>query len=343
MDSSIYRRRRPRPQRCCWCQVEVQWTAKVTQATRDPFAISSTATFLRRSSSPDGSSDLDRARHYVRHCLNLDIRQGVTPQNILDDVELVYRQMVRESRLEGTPVLVLAHSEGTLNVARLVAQGRIEPDGVLALCGLTESPVGILKWQVIDRYVEAVMAWDRNADGRVTSEEVRTGYSEDGIFSGVGILVDELLPSGNGWTESSLRAFFTSRYLEMKSEALATDDAVSYPRPSLELEFVIASNAWWKQWFTDEVGTLDLFRNYHGRLAYHLGEIDSQCPGGRQLEFARSRLGGFHQEPSFVLHPNRGHNLRSGDSLMGPMDESALESLVHDLVGMAATPVHPRA
>jgi hypothetical protein len=99
---------------------------------------------------------------------------------------------------------------------------------------------------------------------------------------------------------------------------------------------VAASNNWWKQWFTDETPLIDHLAKYRGLASFHIGEIDSQNAGKRQLTFGESRIsaGVFARAPRLLLHEGRGHSLRTGEPAMGPMDEAAKSHLLRDIVEM---------
>ena len=140
--------------------------------------------------------------------------------------------------------------------------------------------------------------------------------------------------TGRSLVEASLEEFFLCRYEKMKAEALATEDTDPYPPPSDEVKFVAASNRWWKQWFVDETPTVDLLRDYKGMISFHLGEIDSQTPGARQIAFANARVSTHKSKLALVLHPGRGHAFRTGEPLYGPMDEQAEEQLAQDITLM---------
>ena len=96
---------------------------------------------------------------------------------------------------------------------------------------------------------------------------------------------------------------------------------------------VAASNNWWRQWFEDSTPMIDHLAGYRGHASFHFGEIDSQCPGGRQLAFAESRIraGIFARAPRLVLHEGRGHSLRTGEPVAGPMDTDAKARLLKEI------------
>ena len=81
---------------------------------------------------------------------------------------------------------------------------------------------------------------------------------------------------------------------------------------------------------------IDHLAGYHGRASFHIGEIDSQSPGERQLGFAECRIkaGIFARAPRPMFHKARGHSLRTGEPAAGPMEAEAKAGLVKEIEEM---------
>ena len=277
-----------------------------------------------------GSSEAEVSRHYLSACVDADVRQTVTVQTQRDDVEDVWAFAVSHPRLDPTRALIWAHSEGGLNVARLIGRGRIHPRGVQFVGTITESPFSVFRWQTVERYVVHMMGWDEDGDGRVTPSDVQRRFPGDPMFAAVGMAQEVLAAPREGWTQETLRDRFAAEYEKMKAAAFAKPDDAPYPDPWPEFRMVAASNNWWKQWFVDETPLIDHLAEYRGQASFHIGEIDSQNPGRRQLAFGEGRIaaGLFARPPRLVWHQGRGHCLRTAEPAMGPMDEGAKACLV---------------
>lgn len=282
---------------------------------------------------PIGSSELDVTKHYLSACVDADVRQTVTVQTQMDDVEDVWSFTVNHPHIDPTRALIWAHSEGCGNTARLIGARRICPSGVIFACTATESPTGLLRWQTVDRYAEHVMSWDSDGDGRVIEADVEREFRTDALFAAVGLKREVMTPPGDGWTLESVRTRFAAEYEVMKAAALARPDDAPYPDPAPDLRLVAASNNWWKQWFEDKTPTIDHLAGYQGRASFHFGEIDSQSPARRQVAVAESRIkaGIFARPPRLVFHKGCGHSLRTGEPVAGPMDEDAKTCLVSEM------------
>ena len=152
----------------------------------------------------------------------------------------------------------------------------------------------------------------------------------------MGINPETLAAPGNGWKAEDIRDHFSKLYDKTKTDALARPDGAVYPDQWGEFRMVAASNNWWKQWFVDTKPITDHFIKYRGHASFHIGEIDSQCPARRELAFAKSRIGSvpFARAPHLIFHPGRGHSLRTGERVAGPMDDVAKSCLTSEIVGI---------
>jgi len=285
---------------------------------------------------PAGSDEFELTKHYLGACIDADVRQTVTVQTQMDDVEGVWTFTVNHPAIDQRRALIWAHSEGCGNTARLIGARRICPRGVIFVGTATESPAGLVRWQIVDRYAEHVMGWDADGDGRVTEADVQRQFPKDLLFAAVGMRREVLTPPAEGWTLETIRLRFAAEYEAMKAAALAKPDDAPYPDPAPEFRMVAASNNWWKQWFEDATPVIDHLAGYPGRASFHIGGIDSQNSGKRQLAFAESRIkaGIFARAPRLVFHEGRGHSLRTGEPAAGPMDSEAKVSLVKEIEEM---------
>ena len=288
---------------------------------------------MTMSACPDCRSELEITKYYLQACIDADVRLSVTVQTQMDDVEDLWDFCTNHSQIDAKRTLVLAHSEGCLNTARLIGAERICPRAAIFVCTASESPAGLVRWQCVDRYVEHLMRWDDDGDGRVTEADVDKQYPHDHLFPTVGITREFLEPSKGGWTGETIQNLFERYYEEIKAAALAKPDDAPYPDPVPEFRMVAASNNWWKQWFEDTTPMIDHLARYRGYASFHIGGIDSQSPGKREFAFAEQRIqsGTFVRPPRLVFHGNRGHALRTGEPAVGPMDNEAKACLIKEI------------
>jgi len=285
---------------------------------------------------PAGSSELEISKHYLNACVDADVRQTVSVQTQMDDVEDVWNFTLNHPRVEPARALIWAHSEGGGNVARLIGMRRICPLGVIIVGSALESPVGLVHWQMVDGYAKHLMKWNSDGDGRVTQADIDRHFPTDHLFPAMSITPDMLTPPNGGWTIVTARDRFSKIYDKTKAAALAKPDDAPYPDQWGEFRMIAASNNWWKQFFEDTKPMIDHFAEYRGYSSFHIGEIDSQSPGKRELAFGESRIraGIFARAPRLVFHKGRGHSLRTGQPAAGPMDNAAKASLVQEVQGI---------
>lgn len=287
---------------------------------------------------PAGRSEAEAAQHYLDACVDSGVRRTVTVETQQDDIEEMWRFAAEHVNIDPARIVLWAHSEGGLNTARLIGAQRVAPCGVIFVGTATEAPAEIFHWQVVERYVERVITWDADGDGVVTAGDVDRAFPSDSLFAAVGMSLEMVRPPQDYWTREALHAHFAAEYEALKAASLAMPDEASYPPAAPGRELVVASYRWWKQWFLDTTPTIDHLQGFDGRSSFHLGEIDAQVPGDRQRQFAEARCqaANFRNPPSRMLHRGRGHALRTGEPVAGPMDEAAIDLLVKEAKGMLA-------
>mgnify|MGYP001579026250 CR=1 FL=1 len=277
-------------------------------------------------------------QHFIDHCIDEPIRGGVTPENLLSDIEQVAGHAAHHPQIDPDRVVVWAHSEGTMNAARLVQAGRLVARGLVLVAPVIESPRASQWWLDVGRVVAAVMAWDADGDGRVSDADVRAGHPADVLFQMLGTPLEELLPDGDHWTAETLRARLDRRHADLASATLAADDAAPFAFPAVAgmPSPVYASFRWRKQWFRDDLPVIDLLTDFPGRIGFHFGAIDCQNPVARQVHLLAEKMPAFRRAPTWVVHPDRGHTLRAHHPLLGPLDREARDRLVQDVLAMLA-------
>lgn len=258
----------------------------------------------------------------ITRCVDQDLRAGVTDETMLDDIQTVYDVASSSPLLDPSRIALIGHSEGSLNISRLIARKSIRPRALLFFGGVTESAKTILHWQVAERPVEWMFEMDSDHDQVLTNDEIKSGYAKS-HFNGV-VPMEALLNPDGVWKRSELAQRYEQVYQQLSDTSLAKSDTEPYVLNGV----VFSSYKWWKRWFTDDVMVLDNLKEFSGPIEYHNGTIDSQTPGLRELEYLTTYSGDMVSRPTFVLHPDKGHGL-SSDPLYGPIDEDIADSMVN--------------
>lgn len=259
-------------------------------------------------------------------CIDQKLRGTVTPQTILDDIQAVSNHTHTHPQVDAKKIFFIGHSEGSLNISRLVARGSIEPAGITFFGGMTESTKSIVQWQLVGRYLEWSFEMDVNQDLILTNEEIEQGYASS-KFKGIAQKEQLLSPTGS-WTKESLKATLESSYVAVAKDALEKDPEAPY----MSGPVVFSSYDWWRQFFENEISVLENLKDYEGPVTYHNGDIDSQTPGQRQLDLLEAYAPKMKSKPRFHLYVEKGHGLGS-DKIYGPMDEAIADRIVAEIAG----------
>lgn len=268
---------------------------------------------------------------YIDACIDSNARSSVSPQTQASDVATVVQHLIKSCAVAPESLVIFAHSEGGIHVARCIAQGVIKPRGVVFAGTSMLSPVKIMRWQMVDRYVDEVMRWNRNDDGTVAVDDVKASFNGS-FLSEVGITQQELLPLDGFWTRESLHIFFERRYDLEKHQTLQLDDDAPYPED--ESTLVVSSSSWLKQWFIDDTSTVTLLEKFDGRISLHYGEIDRQLSVTLEAEAIDSIKDKMSAAIKVVVHVSRGHAFASKKPIAGPMETDSEDLLIGDIIDM---------
>ena len=254
----------------------------------------------------------ERREHFIRSCLDNEVRRLVTPENTREDIRAVYRHGSSHSRVEPSKIIVFGHSEGSLNLSYLLKDNLIQPKAAVFMGGLAESPASVIQWQMIGRFTDAMMEMDSNRDGFVANEEIKASHSRSRLNN---FPLDYLLsPKNDRWEQSALLQWRNSEYEVMRSDALAKADH----EPFVSGGIVQASYRWWKMFFTDNNHVIENISNYKGPVVYCNGDIDAQTDFQRQKKLVDKADKDFGLNVRIELFTKTGHAL-GDDPIFGPL------------------------
>ena len=289
-------------------------------------------------------------KRYLEHCVDSEVRQSVTPETQVSDLATAYRFVSGHPEVDPANVVVFAHSEGGIHVARLIGQKKnaknpFNPKGIVFAAAIAGSPSEVMRWQLVDRYVDEVMRWDRDGDGVVNKSDVEACFGASYLHE-VGVSEKSLSPPTTGWTEAKLRQFFAASYEEQKSAALLVPDDVPFPlkdestdgqTEENKIEYVAASHRWLKQFYRDDTAMVSLLKTFRGRVAYHFAELDRQLSFENEIAHVTANAQSLGCDVKTVVHEKRGHAFASSKPVSGPMDVEAEDLFVAEIIGMLTT------
>ena len=246
--------------------------------------------------------------------MNKDITIQQTPEALRDDIEEVYNYAKNNSRIDTDKILILAHSEGSVHVAYLVKNKKINPKAIHFMGMISESPASLIKWQMVDRINDIILSLDKNKDNKITNTELDKAQGFNATFA------KAYKKEKNGyWKKSDLIKKLENDYLETKKDAISHKDS--------EVIFGYNSYKWWKMFFEDNNKVINNLLEYEGKIYVHNGDIDSQTPATREFKFIKEVENKFKIKPTLKLYKNKGHTL-SNDRLFGPIDDNSKRELI---------------
>lgn len=257
--------------------------------------------------------------HFTKSCFVNEIRAGVTPENIKEDIEVIYHYVASHPKLTNKKILVFGHSEGSLNISYLIASKKINPHGAVFMGGLAESPRSVIHWQMTERFSSALFEFDFNANGTIENEEIKTGHSKKLNYLHQ-LPLSELLSSSGHWTKTMIDEHLEKSYQDVKSEALSHSDTDPFGMNGI----IQASYRWWKMFFTDEQSVIAQMRDFKGRILYLNGNLDAQTNLNRQKNEISQVITSFSRKPEMIEVTGTGHSL-GADPIFGPILPSSLD------------------
>lgn len=268
------------------------------------------------------------AKYFHENCVNGEIRKEVTPENIRSDLEEVYKWGLGHANIDPGRIVVFAHSEGSIHVSHLVAEKKINPTGIVLMGGLFASPKETIRWQMVDRVVNALKKADINKDGKISHQEIKTEHKSKNSVLSI-FPVKALLPEADFYQTDSLKKLYENEYQEVVKQYTKKADNEIYPNP----KFPQASMRWWKMFFLDQVRPVKLYANSKVPVINHIGTKDSQIDLSVHLKALTEQK---NNESLFIfIHPGKGHSLGQ-NALLGPLDNSSKRILIDSILHLVS-------
>lgn len=261
----------------------------------------------------------------IEQCLDEDARKSITAKTLLEDIQLVYDTATNHPRINSNKISMMGHSEGSINIARMVARKSVNPKSLVFFGGVTQSPKSIIRWQFIDRSVDRAFAMDSDSDGILNNYEIMQGY-DNSQFANL-VPIQTLLSPTGVWNRFGLETSFTYQYSFVVGSAIIQPDN----KPYIQKDIIFSGYGWLKKWFQDGTSVVQNLKNFMGPITYFNGSIDSEAPTRQQMEFLAKNVHMMKTTPEFKLYEGKGHCLGNHPQY-GPMDLSIANELAAKLV-----------
>ncbi|MBX9447453.1 alpha/beta hydrolase [Dickeya chrysanthemi] len=272
----------------------------------------------------------NRELAYQRLLIDAAVRQTVTPQSQCDDLYTLCRYALDLPHIDRHNLILLGHSEGAINLSRLVARYPIAAKALMLVSPTFSSMKQLMEWQLIHRTVTWLKAIPHTGD-RLTLEALKNGFGH----SPLAFLqpISSLLPYKGYWDEADFDSMTTrlqASFEQQRDITLRHEDQEPWPA---DAPFTQSSYAWWKQWYQSETPEIEHLVQCQSRIICYFGMMDTQVNAAAEAAlFERVK----HRFPhvDITLLPDVGHTLGI-HGLLGPMTESCAALLVqtaHDIV-----------
>ncbi|GAB7215592.1 hypothetical protein OS42_22030 [Dickeya oryzae] len=267
---------------------------------------------------------------YRRLFIDAAVRQTVTPQSQCDDLYTLYQYAIDLPHIDRHNLILLGHSEGTVNLSRLMARYTVTAKALILISPLFSSMKQLMEWQLIHRTVTWLNAIPRAGD-QLTLEELKNGFGH----SPLAFLqpINDLLPYKGYWDQAdfdAMTAKLQASFEQQSAMVLGHDDQEPWPA---DAPFTHSSYAWWKQWYQSELPEIEHLAHCRSRILCYFGEMDTQVNVAAEVAlFERVRHRFAHVDITRL--PDVGHTLGI-HGLLGPMSESCADLLVqaaHNIV-----------
>jgi pimeloyl-ACP methyl ester carboxylesterase len=261
----------------------------------------------------------------IDKCIDQSVRSKMGYESIKADIESVYNHVLNHRLVDKSNLIVLGHSEGSINTANLIKEQRINPSKLILMGSVTESPQSIIQWQMSTRHYEWLFEMDADKDDIVSNEEIESGFAKSKLTL-LGKKESYLSPDGR-WTRESFLRLVEKHYIDYANTVLTTDDSEIFKFGKI----IFANYSYWKMWFSDRESVLEKLRNYEGKVTYINGDIDSQTPGFRQKKFLDDFKLVIKPEVKFYVIKDIGHAMGK-HILLGPIEDTMVEELYKRIV-----------
>lgn len=268
---------------------------------------------------PDGPDD---------RCHDPSVLQQMNWDTLFGDADAIYRQAATGPGRHC--VIVLGHSEGLLNLARLIDGNRAKPAGIIGVGGVLESPAGAIWWQFVESLPLSVGMSDLDGNGRVTEQEFKVNLERTPIRWAWNQIP---WPPGFSWPATGialtdipkLRSGTLKVYWQQRMETISKPPTELLTRTDAGKVVPRGSAAWLQRYFLDWRPVATLLSRYDGPIHLFYGTRDAATEPTRQLTAARQFLG--DAELFATVTPDVGHTL-GAHPLYGPMREDQQQAIV---------------
>ena len=218
-------------------------------------------------------------------CYNMDAVATTTFESKREDIQSIFAMMAKDKRLDAKQVIIIAHSEGTFHISRLISEKKINPASVIFLCGPGRSPSETLRWQNIDNQISWIEKHVQQNGGFISSEKILQLFEkETPRFKN--ILLSEKI---KGWSIVDLpsgKKRLTELYQnDIKAfSGLPTTGVLTGTMDNGAINNIaFGASRLYLSLLTDKLRTVDLLKGYRGSVSFIYGKRDAVIPVNKEI------------------------------------------------------------
>ena len=261
-------------------------------------------------------------------CYNKDAVATTTFESKREDIQSILAMVAKDKRLDAKQVIIIAHSEGTFHVSRLISEKKINPVGVIFLGGPGGSPSETLRWQNIDSQMAWIEKNVRQNGGVISNEKLLKLFEKETPRFKNTLLTEKI----DGWSIVDLPAG-KKRLIELYQNDIKTFSAL--PATGVLIgamdsgainNIIFGASRLYLSLLTDKLRTVDLLKGYRGSVSFIYGKRDVVIPVNKEIEIIRQdhRLG---KRATIIQIDDMDHNFATPD---GHISEIGINVLVQE-------------
>ena len=203
-------------------------------------------------------------------CYNKDAVATTTFESKREDIQSILAMVAKDKRLDAKQVIIIAHSEGTFHVSRLISEKKINPVGVIFLGGPGGSPSETLRWQNIDSQMAWIEKNVRQNGGVISNEKLLKLFEKETPRFKNTLLTEKI----DGWSIVDLPAG-KKRLIELYQNDIKTFSAL--PATGVLIgamdsgainNIIFGASRLYLSLLTDKLRTVDLLKGYRGSVSF---------------------------------------------------------------------------
>jgi fermentation-respiration switch protein FrsA (DUF1100 family) len=267
--------------------------------------------------------------------LTNDPKIVVTHTKLTQDAGFVLGEMLKNPKIDPRRVIMLGHSEGTLNVSSLVTSPAGQAVAGVVLMGVQGYDIKtLLNYQVVDRTLQYAKDSDLNHDGKLSYEEFRAAYQP--VAAPLRLLDPQMLYQEIDPTDA-LKVKLQKSLDKNGDNLLDIDNELQPFLKSLTEKFPLVNLpgfgpgavSFLQDW-QQSGSVMQVLPTFQKPVLLLNGEGDTQTPvqAAREVDAALTKTG--NPDHKLITYPKLGHTFYPVNGLvqpLGPLQEQVLKDL----------------